>query len=368
MNDLKNIKVTTTSNFDNNEITEYLEPVSAHIVIGMNFFKDFLAGFTDFFGGNSHSYQNILASINEQAIEKIRKKAYTIGANCVVGLKIDNDEIGAQGKSMMMVTATGTAAIANFTEKSNKIEKLKKLNSVSNDLYDVLFEKREYLEKSKKNKLEFDDDFWSFVKKQKVGELADYIINEFEKTARDYVDYNDNQSITLNAIKKHIIEYFMSIDYGLASACIYEKLTTELHPKTRRHISDILIKSNLVDYEKISTLLKNPDFLVQKSAIQICSNHKLSYEVNDISLIENIVDSIKSNFKERGVKSTKKKMLSSKENNIWICECNKENNSIDLYCSSCGNDISGFSKTEIKPNELIDKLNSKIEILKDIMI
>lgn len=361
----KKIKVTTTSNFDNIEITEYLEPVSAHIVIGMNFFKDFLAGFTDFFGGNSHSYQNTLASINEQAIEKLRKKAFTIGANCVVGLKIDNDEIGAQGKSMMMVTATGTAAIANFSEKSIKIEKLKKLNSVSNDLYDVLFQKREYLEKSKKNKLRFDEDFWSFVKKQKVGELADYIINQFEKSAIDYQDY---QSETLNAIKKHTIEYFTSIDYGLASKCVYEKLTTELNPKTRVHISDILIKSNLVDYEKISNLLENSDFLVQKNAMQICSNHKLSYEVNDIGFIENIIKFITSNFKERGKKSTKKKMLSSKEIDIWVCECDKENNSIELYCSKCKNDISGFLETEIKPDELIDKLNSKIEILKDIMI
>lgn len=45
------VKVTTTSGFDKTSIDEYFEPVTAHLVVGMNFFKDFMSGFTDFFGG-----------------------------------------------------------------------------------------------------------------------------------------------------------------------------------------------------------------------------------------------------------------------------------------------------------------------------
>ncbi len=124
---LNNIKVTTTSSFEGVEILEYLEPVTAHVVVGMNFFKDFLTGFTDFFGGNSDIYQDTLSSINDQVINQLKKKAYLNGANCILGFKIDNDEISAQGKSMMMVTGVGTAALADFPKESTNFNKELKL-------------------------------------------------------------------------------------------------------------------------------------------------------------------------------------------------------------------------------------------------
>ena len=67
----QNVKVTTTSGFDGVEIEEYLEPITAHVVVGMNFFKDFLSGFSDFFGGKSKTYQNTLASINDEVINEL---------------------------------------------------------------------------------------------------------------------------------------------------------------------------------------------------------------------------------------------------------------------------------------------------------
>ena len=112
--EVKNIKVTTTSGFDDVKILEYYEPITAHVVVGMNFFLDFFGGLTDILGGKSSSYQNTLSSINHDVITELRKKADSIGANCILGFKIDNGEISGQGKSMMMVSATGTPAWAEF--------------------------------------------------------------------------------------------------------------------------------------------------------------------------------------------------------------------------------------------------------------
>ena len=127
----KDLKVTTTSNFQGIKINEYLEPVTSHIVVGMNIFKDFMTSITDVFGGNSVTYEETLADINKQAIIKLKEKANALGANCIVGLKIDNDEISAQGKSMLMVTAVGTAAIGDFTE-ANKTQKERRKNDEIN--------------------------------------------------------------------------------------------------------------------------------------------------------------------------------------------------------------------------------------------
>ena len=96
-----------------------MKPVSAHIVAGTNLFSDFFASFSDVFGGRSQTYQKQLSSLYNEAIERIKYAAFELGANCVVGLSIDMDEISGKGKSMFMLTAVGTAVVLEreVTEK-----------------------------------------------------------------------------------------------------------------------------------------------------------------------------------------------------------------------------------------------------------
>lgn len=115
----KDILVTTTSSVYGLEVKQYLKPISAHIVAGTNLFSDFFASFSDVFGGRSQTYQNQLASLYNEAIERLRIAAYEIGANCIIGLHVDLDEISGKGKSMFMLTAMGTAVII---DESNKIK------------------------------------------------------------------------------------------------------------------------------------------------------------------------------------------------------------------------------------------------------
>lgn len=358
------IKVTTTSKFENAEIIEYLEPITAHIVVGMNIFKDLFGGITDIFGGNSNSYESTLISINENVINKLRKKAYSFGANSIVGLKIDNDEIGAKGKSMMMVTATGTAVITKFPEKALKTEINKKFNEITREKLVTLLIRKEYIDKSIENKLTFNENFWNFIKKEKVGELANYIVNRIEIIALK-TDYPSQD--LLKEIKLESIEYFKSIDNNVGIETLYNKLETELTEKVRNEVTDIIIKSNLIDYDRILSLLGNQDFTIQKNGLKICSKNKLNYDYSDIEKIETIINSVNIKFNQRGKITSKKKILSSKEIEVWICECEKENNITEIYCSKCNNDILGFKIEEFKPEIIKNKLENIIEILKKIL-
>ena len=74
----KDILVTTTSTVDGIQVKQYLKPISAHIVAGTNLFSDFFASFSDVFGGRSQTYQNQLASLYNEAIERLRTAAYEI--------------------------------------------------------------------------------------------------------------------------------------------------------------------------------------------------------------------------------------------------------------------------------------------------
>lgn len=124
---MQQIKVYTNSTFnDSIEIISYLQPVTYHIVLGVNFFADWLSSWTDLVGGKSQSYQSRLSTINKEVIEGIQTKVFQLGGNAAIDLKIDNDEISAQGKSMIMVTAIATAVIIKEKSKTAPLDLPKK--------------------------------------------------------------------------------------------------------------------------------------------------------------------------------------------------------------------------------------------------
>ena len=102
--------LTTTPSIEGHPIREYRGIISAETIIGANFVKDFFARFTDVFGGRSVSYERVLREGKEAALAELTKEAQRLGANAVVGLKLDYEAVGASG-SMLMVVASGTAVV-----------------------------------------------------------------------------------------------------------------------------------------------------------------------------------------------------------------------------------------------------------------
>lgn len=358
----KNVKVTTTSGFDGVVIEEYLEPVAAHVVVGMNLFKDFIAGFSDFFGGKSNTYQNTLATINDEVIEELRKKAYGLGGNCVLGLKIDNDEVSAQGKSMIMVTAIGTAARARFpVQVAASMQKLT-VGSVSIEKYNFLKKKRAYITAGEKGTLVTNEEFWDFVKTNKVAEMAPFLLERFlqaVETSKGYISEH------VEYLSRNLKEYFSAIDTELAIACLYDKLMKEPSFEARSSIIEIVKELNLVDYFRIMEFLKSNKFTLQKTGVHLLTAQKMAYNVTDIKLMEEILATVTATFVDKGIRTVKRKLLFIREREMWVCDCGKENDADRLYCSNCYKDIHGFFEEEVKPGEVIPKLTEELEILKE---
>lgn len=102
--------LTTTSHVEGHPIREYRGIVSAETIIGANFVKDFFARLTDIFGGRSNSYEQVLREAKDIALRNLEQEALHVGANAVVGLKLDYETVGQSG-SMLMVVASGTAVV-----------------------------------------------------------------------------------------------------------------------------------------------------------------------------------------------------------------------------------------------------------------
>ena len=102
--------ITTTSSLEGHTITEYKGVVFGEVIAGVNFVKDFMAGLTNFFGGRSSSYENEILNARNAALQELEQRAFQLGANAVIGVKVDHESLG-EGGSMLMVTATGTAVV-----------------------------------------------------------------------------------------------------------------------------------------------------------------------------------------------------------------------------------------------------------------
>ncbi len=98
----------TTDNLDGYKIEEYLGIVTGETISGANVVRDIMATVTDYVGGRSGTYEEVLGDARQSTLAEISDRAQILGANAVIGISFDYETIGARG-SMLLVTATGTA-------------------------------------------------------------------------------------------------------------------------------------------------------------------------------------------------------------------------------------------------------------------
>lgn len=109
---MSGMTITTTSTLEGRTILEYKGVVTGEAILGTNIFRDLFAGIRDLVGGRSASYEQVLREARETALRELEEQAKSLGANAVVGVDIDYENIstGSSG-SMLMVSASGTAVV-----------------------------------------------------------------------------------------------------------------------------------------------------------------------------------------------------------------------------------------------------------------
>ncbi|NIQ07746.1 MAG: YbjQ family protein [Candidatus Korarchaeota archaeon] len=100
------IIVTTTSSVEGYDIEEYLGIRAGQAVMGANIVKDLFAGIRDIIGGRTKAYEETISKGREEAIKDLKKAAKDLGANAVVGIQIDYEEMR---EGALWMTVTGTA-------------------------------------------------------------------------------------------------------------------------------------------------------------------------------------------------------------------------------------------------------------------
>lgn len=112
---LDSIFVTTETMIDI-PIAERTEVIFSEYVYGMNILKDFFTSIRDVVGGRVKNIENVLQDTNKKVIIDLKEKAYLLGGDAVVGLKINYATT-----NMLSVIAVGT--VVKFVNKDNKDNK-----------------------------------------------------------------------------------------------------------------------------------------------------------------------------------------------------------------------------------------------------
>lgn len=100
--------ISTTNEFEGHPIKEYHGLVRAEVVIGVNVVRDFLASVRDIFGGRARGLEHAIKAGSEELLRDLEHEAQRIGANAIVGLRINHSTAGANG-GMVLISAYGTA-------------------------------------------------------------------------------------------------------------------------------------------------------------------------------------------------------------------------------------------------------------------
>lgn len=100
------VTVTTTNGIEGKPVSEYLGVVAGEAILGINVFKDIAAGFRNIVGGRSTKYEEELRKGRETAIAEMAGRGAALGADAVIGVKLDYETVGGQ---MLMISASGTA-------------------------------------------------------------------------------------------------------------------------------------------------------------------------------------------------------------------------------------------------------------------
>ena len=340
--------ISTTNSIENACIVKYHDIVVSNAVLGTNLFSDIGASFTDFFGGFSDTYQDKLQLLYKSVVKDIENKASHLGANGIVGFKIDFDEISGKGKSMFMVSAVGTAVSINIL--NNNLNNESETESVTSTSLNDAVHRFKIIRKVKNNSFISDVD-WSFILQNNIPEIAESLTDQYIKAKKKgEIDRTSHDVLLM----KNFANFFSGLEINVAISVAYSYV--EKNPSL---FNQLIIDNNLFDAIYISDYLKNGKFDI---AIPLLTANKPIYTNEDIDSFREIVSIIK-DMPILGKFELSKGLL-SKEKEKYICPNGHKNDSAVVFCENCGLNIKGLDSSQM---DILEDFIIKADVLSTLL-
>ena len=337
--------ISTTNNIEGCPIKKYIDTICSNIVIGTNIFSDFAASFTDFFGGRSDSYKKKLEIIYNEASKELKQKAINIGANAIIGFKVDFDEISGKDKSMFMVSVSGTACIIDY--KVDYSETATSSNIIAQDELDKEIKKR-YIITQINEGVDLKEQWFEFLLENPQIEIIDNILNRYIIYYKGYDTYKEY----IQFIEKHL-----SL---LPKNEVIDKVYSK-YEANKKEIKTLITNCNLFSPTNILSLCR----IDCHSAIELLLTNTDYYSKEDVLVMSKIYDILIS-LPNTGKIEIVKGGLLGKEQEKFICQNGHKNSPDSEFCENynCGVNIKGLTKDKVW---IITKFKQRIDVLNDMM-
>lgn len=347
--------LTTTNSVEGRKIIKYFDPVSKSVVLGTNAIADLGASFTDFFGGRSGNYESRLQSINENALEMLRKHCIKLKANAVVGVNMDIGEISGGGKNMLMVTVIGTPVVLDR-------EHVKVTDGNTNDYHGIVNQRlrAKRIVESGKKLFHMSDDDIDFIVNTGFEEFLPLIKDGM--VAFDLIDPTDRDRP--ERILKTILNVFDTMPSSLARDTLYSWISDyDIAYLSKGLISDCITNFDHIDYSKALDLTRSEDLIVQKHGLELLHQDKSIYSDSDIQTMNQLQGDGVTKFFEQAELREEKGIMGTKIR--WGCSCGNKNSDKDTHCF-CGRDRRGFFSEDITPEMVQKNINDKLSLFQEI--
>ncbi len=85
--------------------------VSGGVVVSSDYFKTFVAGFRNLFGGRFRGYESLLERARREAVLRMKQEAQSQGSRLVIGVRFQTTRIAGSQTPSVEVMAFGTALL-----------------------------------------------------------------------------------------------------------------------------------------------------------------------------------------------------------------------------------------------------------------
>ena len=336
---MKKIKLYTTPTLEGSKIETYYGLVIANQVAGTGFLTDFTASFSDFFGGNSGAYRNQMDRLYADVIDNISQQAYALGANAVIGVRVDFDNISAKNMSMFMVSVQGTAVKLKETESLNE----KALGIVTEDELECEYKKKFFARALQSNRY-LSNEGWQYVLTHDMSNLSELLYKSYVKAREDEMDGD----ITKNNFPLFVAK----LNYDQAVSLMYGK---------DECFTEIIRNLHLFNAKRILELAKKEEEM--DTVCELLLADKTSYNKEDLKDMQDLADFLQ-NMPDTGKIAEIKGGIFSSGGLKFICQCGAKNDKDQQYCFSCGRDIKGLNERQ---RNNVNRYLERVAILREIL-
>ena len=231
---MDDILLFNTPSIEGYTIEEYYGFVSANQVAGTGFLTDFTASVSDFFGGNSAAYRDVMNKLLDDVSESLKRQTRGRGGNAIIGVRVDFDNISAKNMSMFMVSMQGTAV---------KIKPAKRIRFERFDTYQKLYDLSLYRDKGI-----ITDEQYEAERKNLLFTFEEDIDKEIEAIKKENSDVEATQILRQKALEERNRIEFEKQRAIEESKAIAATIIDDVRSLLENNISDPSDTLNTLDY------------------------------------------------------------------------------------------------------------------------